>query len=109
MCMEDIELGRKTGGYFRSVVVGTSRTLLWSADSARRSILISGNPSQDVWIGADTSIATGTGFRLPSGAVVVELTVEKYGRIVQSEAYAIAGVSATVGIIEGFLEKGIVP
>ena len=85
----------------RVVVVGTSPTLLLSANQRRRALVISSDGNATVWLGFFTTPANKSGLALSPQNANVQFTEEIIGRALYSDVYALSSsVSTNVWILE---------
>lgn len=83
MCMEDVRLGRESGGISKSVTVGAGASArLCGEDVHRTRLMVSSAGATVVFIGPASVPPTATsGYALTAGQPFATLRVEEWGRL----------------------------
>jgi hypothetical protein len=105
MCMEDIRIGRKIKTTFRYVALSATAAPIVKPNPNRVFIMIGVPSTNPAIVGPDSSVSLTAGISIFNTSKPLLLTVKKHGDIVIKGLWGITFPSATVGIIEGFLEE----
>lgn len=92
-------VGKIPQSRLRPVAVGTTATLMLSANPRRRGFTIFGSTTQAVFIG-DRDTLTTSAISTPAGFPPVHYCAYLQGNWVQGEIYCLASVATGIGILE---------
>lgn len=99
MCMEDVKIGRETGGNEVPYSVGASAIQILPNDPKRTSLILSPPIANTVTFGFTNSVASGVGMNLSVNSSPIVLNIKDHGELVTKPIFAIGSGAGTNGAI----------
>jgi len=108
MCMEDVEIGRRSPREEKYSPVTATKSLALAPDPARVSVVIGNLGPNTAYVGFTDGVTALAGMPIPVGLSLVNLDVQTDGRMVTDGFWAIcaAAQTATLAFWSAYLEDG---